>query len=168
MQLEELDFSENQICNCLETFQPEVNSWKDDYHYPNASGIFLVRSLLPKILDRSISVHKKIFVSRNIETSSNRLLIDSKSVEDALKNNGFECISPEKLTFIEQVNLFRNAKIVVGVHGSGLFNCVFMDSDTSVIEIAPSADYRWGVISISEVCSINILLFGLKVLTQSF
>ncbi len=45
----------------------------------------------------------------------------------------------ESLAFTEQVELFRDAEIVVGASGSGLANLVFCSKGTKVIELFPTS-----------------------------
>ena len=44
----------------------------------------------------------------------------------------------EKKSFLEQVSIFYNAKVVVGAHGAGLANICFSKSKSRIIEIRSS------------------------------
>ena len=52
----------------------------------------------------------------------------------------FEIVEPERLDIRSQINLFSEAKCVVGVCGSNLSNIVFCENNTSVVEL--SAGYE--------------------------
>ena len=42
-----------------------------------------------------------------------------------VKDFGFSVVNPGKLDIKEQVRHFRNARVIVGVHGGALTNAVF-------------------------------------------
>jgi capsular polysaccharide biosynthesis protein len=89
---------------------------------------------------------KKIYISRrswlhndysNIGT--NYTLKRRMSNEDELVNllvkEGYEEIFTENLTTIEKLNLFYNAKSVIGAIGGGLCNVLFSKQDTNLLTI---------------------------------
>lgn len=81
--------------------------------------------------------HKKIFIKRN---SSYRNVSNSKEIEDILVANGFFVVEPEKLSFIEQVDLFSNAEVVVGATGAAFANLIFCKPETKIIILI--SDYK--------------------------
>ena len=64
-----------------------------------------------------------------------RKLINEKHLLSKLDKR-FEIIEPHKLDITSQINLFSEAKCVVGVCGSNLTNIVFCEPETTVVEIA--------------------------------
>jgi hypothetical protein len=75
----------------------------------------------------------KIFIGRR-----NLPRGDSKSERALflmLKDYGFEEISPDELSFMEQVCKFANATTIVSLHGGALSNLVFCKPNTQVIEV---------------------------------
>ena len=54
-----------------------------------------------------------------------------------LKSNGYDIIKLSSLSFKNQIELFHNSKIVVGLHGAGFSNILFCQPETKVIEIKP-------------------------------
>lgn len=52
-----------------------------------------------------------------------------------LAQRGFECVYPEEMDFAAQVRLFSRAKLVIGQHGAGLSNLLFMQPGTRLIEV---------------------------------
>lgn len=75
--------------------------------------------------------YKKTFLSRK----DNRLA-SSKQIEEYFKNIGFDIVFAEDFkNFEDQINYFYQVKTLVSVTSSGLTNCIFMQENTSVIEI---------------------------------
>ncbi len=81
--------------------------------------------------------HKKIFIKRN---SHYRNTNNAKEIEDMLIAEGFFVIEPEKLSFSEQVNLFSNAEVLVGVTGAAFANLIFCKPETKIIILI--SDYK--------------------------
>ena len=66
---------------------------------------------------------------------SQRRLINEPEVRRVLMDFGFEVIVPEDLSFEEQVRKFAEAPILVGPHGAGNFNLMYMAPGTAVVEL---------------------------------
>ena len=81
--------------------------------------------------------HKKIFIKRN---SDYRNANNAKDVEDMLIAEGFFVIEPEKFSFKEQINLFSNAEVLVGVTGAAFANLIFCKPETKIIILI--SDYK--------------------------
>jgi len=83
--------------------------------------------------DSIIGLEKKqrIFISRK----QRRRVINEDELVAVLSKFGFKSIAPESLSVAEQVSLFANAEVVIGVHGAALTNTVFCSPGTKVIEI---------------------------------
>jgi len=80
---------------------------------------------------------KKIYIDRSDSVTSKmgyRTLENEEDIKKILKKKGFENIILSKLTFKDQINLFYNSKIIIGLHGSGFSNLVFCKKKTAVIE----------------------------------
>ncbi|WP_189477505.1 glycosyltransferase family 61 protein [Halioglobus pacificus] len=74
--------------------------------------------------------------------SLRRSLPNKADIWAALRDNCPKDLSPvhvqlEHLTFSQQVELFYSAKIVIGQHGAGLTNCLWMQPGSAVMEINP-------------------------------
>lgn len=80
----------------------------------------------------------RIFITRSgAQTTSTRNLRNEQQIIAALIPFGFSAIEPGKLTFAEQVQLFANAEVVIGVHGSAFANVIFAPNGCVVGEILP-------------------------------
>ncbi|MEW6491814.1 MAG: glycosyltransferase family 61 protein [Cyanobacteriota bacterium] len=74
---------------------------------------------------------KRIFLPRR----SRRVLTNEAEVRDLLKDFGFEVAEDVSRTVDEQISLFQEASVIVGVHGAGLTNLLWCDPGTKVIEL---------------------------------
>ena len=76
---------------------------------------------------------RRLFISRR-QTQSRRI-VNEVEVEDFLKPHGFETCMPELFSVREQISLFAEAEMVVGVHGAGLTNFLFAPKGAVALEI---------------------------------
>ncbi|MCJ2064314.1 glycosyltransferase family 61 protein [Methylobacterium sp. J-088] len=66
---------------------------------------------------------RRLFISR--KAFAQRQLINEVEIAEALRPHGFEIITPETMTFLEQVEAFHAADIIVGSSSSALTNGLF-------------------------------------------
>jgi hypothetical protein len=98
-----------------------------------------------------------------LNTSGQRRIIynheDLKNTLSKLYKGDFMNISLDNLTFEKQYYLFKNAKIVIAQHGSGLCNLFFSKPNfkTHLIEISPKWNQNLNAWfkNLSELCEIN-------------
>ena len=64
-----------------------------------------------------------------------RKVENEDEVVGALLEYGFRVIDPGALSIEEQVKLFLGCEVLVGVHGAGLTNCLFMRPGNRVLEL---------------------------------
>lgn len=76
------------------------------------------------------SERKRLYVRRTVRTIANE-----SDVLGVLRPLGFETVSPEQLSFTDQVSLFSQAEAIVGCHGAGIANSVFARSGALVLEL---------------------------------
>lgn len=103
---------------------------------PSPLALSLVRAALLPTEDKLRRPWRRLFVSRE---GASRNPAWSLDVEEALTELGFQSVRAEGLTFLEQVRLFQEAEVVVGPHGAGLANSIFMGDQTQLIEIMDPA-----------------------------
>ena len=76
---------------------------------------------------------QKLYISRR---DSGRMPENELEIENMLAAGGFKIVQLSNHTLLEQISLFKNAKLIVGTHGAGLANLAWCDSSiTKVIEI---------------------------------
>jgi len=74
----------------------------------------------------------KVYVSRQGVTRS---FDNEAEIASFLRESGFQVCAPEKLSFEAQIELFRNAAVIVAPHGAGLSNLLWCRPGTRVLEI---------------------------------
>jgi capsular polysaccharide biosynthesis protein len=81
----------------------------------------------------------KLYIDRT--RSPNRQLQNESSLIAALNQLGFVAVRLEEHSFLSQRDLFRSARMVVGLHGAGLSNIAFCQPGTIVYELV-AENYR--------------------------
>jgi len=82
------------------------------------------------------SASRKVYLRR--KSSQMRSILNKDAVEKHMKLNGFEIVETAKMSFVEQVKLFHEAKIVVGASGATFTNILFMQPLSKAIIFFPS------------------------------
>ena len=81
---------------------------------------------------------KKIYIDRSDSTSNVKHLRTIKN-EDEVKNYlsgiGFENVRLGEYSFKDQISIFENAEVIVGLHGAGFANIVFSKPNVKIIEL---------------------------------
>jgi capsular polysaccharide biosynthesis protein len=104
-------------------------------------SISLLKESFPERISSGVAgTRKRIFVSR--AKVERRRLLNEHELYPGLTRRGFSIIHPETLSLTEQVDVFRAARDVAGVHGAGLVNTVWSKRLERVLEIsyAPHTD----------------------------
>ena len=76
---------------------------------------------------------EKVFITRKDATS--RRIVNEDEIFALFEPYGFRKISMTGLTFVQQVALFHQAKVIVAGHGSALTNLIFCEPGIKVVEI---------------------------------
>ena len=79
------------------------------------------------------SDQKKLFLDRG--GAKRRTILNQAQVHQYLSGRGYTIVDTAKLSFQEQVSLFRGARTIVSCHGAGLANLCFVEAGTSLLEI---------------------------------
>ena len=83
------------------------------------------------------NVRKKIFLTRG--KTRLRFIENSNEIEEVCKRHGLEVLDADHLPIEEQIELFSQTSIIVGIHGAGLTNMIY-SSNGKVLEIFPPPD----------------------------
>lgn len=81
---------------------------------------------------------RRIFISR--ANASKRRMVNEEEVAEFLRAFGFESVTLEEMSYLEQIEMFADASVVIGQHGAGLTNLLYVPPETTVIEIFSSPD----------------------------
>ena len=92
-----------------------------------------IKWLRAQLLPLDSCPHRRIFLSR--QDAARRRLLNEEKIINRLKPHGFEVIVPSSLSVADQIEVFSQAEIVVGPHGSGFANMVFASPQAKMIEI---------------------------------
>ena len=106
---------------------------------PSRSDLAWLRSRLRSKIDADTTSDKsaKIYISRQkADPDRGRKVVNYDELMDTLRDRGFESYTLEDLGFEEQLELFADARVVMGPHGAGLVNILFSD-EPLVIELFP-------------------------------
>lgn len=91
---------------------------------------FYTEKFRPKVKTR---IKNKIYITRGRKFK--RAVLNEKALINVLKAEGFSIYNLEDHSFTTQVDIFRNAGVILSAHGSGLANIVFCDPGTLILEI---------------------------------
>ncbi|WFM69996.1 glycosyltransferase family 61 protein [Halomonas sp. CKK8] len=106
-------------------------------HYGTTSSNILgrVRQEVRGEAKPNLNYGERVYISR--KKSRGRCVINEEQVVQSLRDLGFVELVPEDFTFHEQVEIFRNVRFLVSIHGAGLTNMVFMNPGALILELLP-------------------------------
>ncbi|QPN65902.1 glycosyltransferase family 61 protein [Synechococcus sp. CBW1006] len=81
---------------------------------------------------------RKIYVSRG--DASKRFLLNEADLIPLLQCHGIEFVTLQGLSLREQIEMFSHCTLLVGLHGAGLANMLYMPSGSDVVEIRRDQD----------------------------
>lgn len=79
---------------------------------------------------------RRLYVSRR--DSSIRSITNESDVEELMTEFGFQIINNSTLSPDQQAKQFSEADVIVGPHGAGLTNAIFLPEGSVVVELRPS------------------------------
>jgi len=84
---------------------------------------------------------KKVYIDRDDSTANHakyQNILNKDEFYNFLKSQDFKFLNLSKLKFIDQVKIFNNAELILGIHGSGFSNIIFSEKKTKIIELRSS------------------------------
>ncbi|MGV8985739.1 MAG: glycosyltransferase family 61 protein [Cypionkella sp.] len=89
---------------------------------------------------------KRFWVSRDDDHARVRSMKGEAEILEMLALFGFETVSFERLSPLEQIAIMANAEMMISYHGAGFTNMLFANPKTYAIEIGTlqTAMFRWG------------------------
>ncbi|MGK7892315.1 MAG: DUF563 domain-containing protein [Xenococcus sp. (in: cyanobacteria)] len=96
---------------------------------------WLREQFLPKVQENSkLDLNTRIYIERG-DSNQKRHLLNEEEVVSFLQQEGFTSYTLSQLSVLEQICLFSNAEIIVGVHGAGFANLAFSNKGTKIVEM---------------------------------
>jgi len=122
-----------------------------DRHRTASAWAEFADSLMALPSRRRLPGGERIYVSR-ANWSRGRKLLNEAEVEQRVAQHGFVVVRPEDYKLRQQVRIFREARHVVGVDGSGLHNVLFAPSGAvlSVIDTHRTNLWHAGVANVGD------------------
>ena len=96
-----------------------------------------------KIIPRHFNINMNNAPKHKIRITrkDDREIRNSSTVDDYLKNEGFQIVALEELGVREQLQLIADSQIVFATHGSGITNCTVLSKSALIIEVCPENFY---------------------------
>jgi hypothetical protein len=101
---------------------------------------WLRESLLATFSPLATLPDHRLYISRRFARS--RAVTNEQELLPILQAYGFLVLHAEQMPFIEQVEIFRRASVVIGPHGAGLTNLIFAPKGTRVLEFFEPTEVR--------------------------
>ena len=114
---------------CEELMVPTLTGWTGR---ATSRQIQLVTEFIRPLHSSDSVAGERIYISR--AAARRRRVTNEAEVAATLKARGFMEVRLEELAWHQQINVFRQAKLIVAPHGAGLANLIFCGRGTRVIE----------------------------------
>ena len=98
----------------------------------------IIRELRKKLMKISVTANRKIYISR--QKAVRRKIINEAAIIEVLNSLGYEIHCFEDYNLGEQINIMGQASSLVGLHGAGLTNMLFMPAGSKVLELRNGRD----------------------------
>jgi hypothetical protein len=108
---------------------PETREWTNSFDYRTIRYVYNWFSFLEPTSKPS----RKIYLTR--KKRNVRCVENENEIINILLKYGFEIFSFEELSYNEQVSLMMESSHFISIHGAGFSNIVFMQKNTSVLEL---------------------------------
>jgi capsular polysaccharide biosynthesis protein len=138
------------------------------------SGLQFIKKAYSKIITPKHPKGLKLYLSR--EKAKNRKVTNNQEVENFLKKYGFIIVDGSE-SLEKDIELFRNAEIIIAPHGSLIRNMIHSNQSLKVIEFCPQGrkdfnfkhlgelmgiDYTWISVPCDDQFNIKININKLK------
>lgn len=105
--------------------------------HPQTDRLFQT-SAVGAALGPDASRRRRLYISRRPDTTfSGRIISNAEEVETAMRKLGFDIVDPAGLPYEQQAQLFREADVIVGAHGSAFANLIWSKAGARVIDLVP-------------------------------
>ncbi len=143
----------DQATRFKEIIIPQMSTYPDHSFSQEYPQIF--RQMVKNADIANISVPQKIYLTRTNLKVAEKKEFGEKIIEENFKRNGYNIVSPEKLTIQEQIAIFQKGKEIVCVNGSIPFDIVFGSPDLHLVIINKTSLLHINMFELSEVSGIE-------------
>ncbi len=84
-------------------------------------------------IDCSLDFGEKVYISRS--RAVRRKVVNEQQLEIFLAGLGFKAINFEDYSFESQISIMHCCKYLIGIHGAGLANMIFMEEGGKIMEL---------------------------------
>lgn len=137
--------------------------WNENRAYLNSymnldswqkNGMILFKKNIKQFLKKDKKYYENIYISREdanqrynkiinnknpkkigLQNAIERYLPYNSNIENIFYKNNYKIVNLEGMSFLEQANIFFNAKKIAGLSGSGFVNLIFCEENTKIMEI---------------------------------
>ena len=96
--------------------------------------------LKEKLSVNKIEAKERVFISR--EKAPTRKILNWKESVEVLKKHNLKMQAYEDLCWSHQIELTSQSELLIGVHGAGLTNMLFMEPGSTIIELRKKDDCK--------------------------
>ena len=117
---------------------------KPEYSNYHPEALRLVRSIYLSHIEgeKNLRQPEKVFLKRPLGRATNyRMMENEPEIEAMLAANGFDCVDPADLTFLEQIALLSKAKVIVSASGAALTNIIWAPKGAHVFVLMNDTQY---------------------------
>lgn len=89
---------------------------------------------------QAAQAHRRIYISR--KAAGTRHIVNEEELLPVMADHGVEMVDMARLDFVQQVRLMSECGLLIGPHGAGLTNAMFMPKGAKVIEVTTTDKLR--------------------------
>jgi capsular polysaccharide biosynthesis protein len=116
------------ILRLRNSFVPCVNDTAPRLRFLRALGVAIQAPASASVAPERIFLRRGAVAQRRVRN-------EDELAEGLVRNLGFVVAEPGSMSILEQINLVKNARIIVGGHGAALTNLIFAPKLNSMVEL---------------------------------
>lgn len=102
------------------------------------AGLRLLRDAVSEQIPSVIlSTEKRVYLARSKESANIRSIVNAAEIDEVIRHYGIRSLSPESMTFKEQVDACFNAELIVAPVGASLANMIFAPPGCNIVILSP-------------------------------
>ena len=138
-----LNLSEDEIISSSEmlNFHPKTILTTSHVQFDKDAILWTREQFLKAVKDKNLpqDTPKRLYISR--AKAKRRRIVNEDETLKIISKYGFTRVFLENISLSTQINLFKNAEIVIGPHGAGFTNLIFANNNLKIVELFhPSYD----------------------------